>query len=267
MTRTVFALGSLGAALLLTACNGSSISGGDNPGTVTPPPAAFAAAGSWAGTIGTPEAGSRIMKAVVTDDGSFWMVYNKADSGSVAGIVQGSGTITDGVYTVSGATLLSLEDNQQTTADLSADLVPQSSLIGTLTQAADGPAVALPTPAAFNALYQLASGQNLTLADLAGSYTGTITTKLGAESATVTIDDTGAITGSNDSGCTLTGQAEAQSQGNVFNVSVTFGSEDACALNKGVDVEGVVTLDVNKATAVAMDSAHTNSFIFTGLRP
>lgn len=261
MTRNVLIVGSLGAALLLGACN-SSDDAGAAPGTVTP--VGTAAAGSWQGSIDTPAANSRAVKAVVLPDGSFWMVYSLQGDPSTAGVIRGTGSTDGSNFTVSDATLLSLEDGQQTTADIAATFANRASFAGTITQ--DG-STALTSPASFSTTYRSVFDKHLTLADLAGTYDGVITTKLGEESASVAINDTGAFAGSNASGCSVAGQATAQPAGNVFNVTATFGSEDACGSNKQVSVVGILSLEVNAVTVLALNGDASNSFIFSGTRP
>jgi hypothetical protein len=233
------------------------------PGAVAPPPGT-AAAGSWQGSIDTPNPGSRSVKAVVLPDGSFWMVYSLVGDASTAGIIRGTGSTDGSTFTVDDAALLSLEDGQQTTADVAATFTGQSAFNGSITQAGS---TALPSPATFSSLYRTAFNQTLTLADLAGTYEGTITTTLGEETATLAIDTSGAIAGGSASGCTVAGQATAQPAGNVFNINATFGSEDACGDNKAVNVVGILSLEVDTATALALNGDNSNSFIFTGIRP
>lgn len=267
MTRTVIATAGLAATLLFTGCHSDSDNPPPAPGKSRQPPAATltGAEGSWAGTIDTPLAGSRNMQAAILGDGTFWMVYTKAGSGSVGGILQGTGTSEDGVFSVEDATLLSLEDDIVSTAGISASFVTGSSLAGTLTSAAATPG-SLPSPATFSSLYQLAYNAAVSLPDLAGQYTGNITTKAGTEAATVTIDEAGAIAGAISSGCSLEGQADAETHGNIFTLNAHFGSEPACGANATTQVFGIISLEVDKATALAMDISRNNSFIFTGNR-
>lgn len=262
MTRTVLILGSLGAALLLAACNDD-----DAPfaGTGTPvTPAASAATGSWQGSIDTPLANSRTARAVVLADGSFWMTYSQVGAATTAGIIRGTGSSDGSVFSVDNATLISLEDGSRSVADITANFVGRSSLNGTITQEGT---TALPSPATFSSLYRSAFDQTLTLADLAGIYEGVITTGLGEESASFAIDASGALAGGSASGCSVNGQATAQPSGNVFNINASFGSEDACGANRAVSVVGILSLEVDTLTALALNDGSTNSFIFTGTRP
>lgn len=263
MTRTVLTLGGVATALLLTACGGSSGSA-DSTQAVTPGPTPTASEGSWTGSIDTPQEGSRGLRAVVLPDGRFWMTYTRLDSGGIAGILQGQGVLSGNTFTATDATLLSLEDDTGTRINLAAGAVPQSSLAGTLTLASEAPAVSLPSPAQFSALYQLTSGQNMTLADLAGLYNGNITTGAGVETASVTIAPDGTFSGSNSAGCSLAGSAQPPAGGNVFTVTLHFGSEAACGANLGIEADGVLTLETGQVTVLALDSGKTNSFIFNG---
>lgn len=257
MTGRALIVGSISAVLLLTACGGDSHRRKHNA-------VAFGAEGTWLGSLATP-ANDRLIQAAVLGDGTFWMVYSGAGGSGVGGIVQGSGSAAKGVFTVTDATLLSVEDNLKTTASIAANYVARSSLGGSLSQGVPV-TPSLPATVGFASLYQLSYDQNLTLDDLIGSYSGTITTKLGSETATVDIDNDGVIAGSNESGCSLNGQALAQPRGNVFTLDLRFGSEDACSANKDVEVIGIVSLEVDKVTALAMDADKNNSFIFTGTR-
>lgn len=267
MTRTVLTLGGIAATLLLTACQSDS---GDTapPTGATPTPGSVltGAEGSWAGTIDTPTAGSRQLQAAVLDDGRFWMVYSGAGDGRIGGILQGTGTTASGVFTVDDATLLSLEDDTSSSADIKATFTTGSRFEGSITPAAGTAPVSLPSPALFSSLYQLTYNTALSLGDLAGQYTGNITTRAGTETATVTIDADGDIAGASSSGCLLTGKAAAEPQGNLFELDATFGNEPACGGNATTQVFGIITLEADKATALAMDSLRSNSFIFTGTR-
>lgn len=262
-TRTVFTLGSVATAFLLAACGGSSGSAASASALPTGP-ATTASEGSWTGSIDTPLADSRGLRAVILNDGRFWMTYTRTDSGSVAGIVQGQGALSGHTFTATDATLLSLEDNLPTRVDLAAGTVPQSSLAGTLTLATDAPAASLPSPATFSALYQLSSGHAVTLADLAGTYSGAITTGAGIDTATVTVVADGSFSGSNTAGCSLAGNTLEPAGGNVFTVSLHFGDEAACGANQSIAADGVLTLSAGQVTVLALDSGKTNSFIFNG---
>jgi hypothetical protein len=277
MTRKVLTLGAFSVALLLAGCGSDSDSIGGSltptpgqgqnlPPITTSPPSGFE--GSWQGTINTPLASSRAMEAVILDDGTFWMAYAK-DAGEIlhaAGIIQGKGSGNNGNFTLTGGTLISLEDNNSRAGiAVSADYVTGSSLNGTVTQIAPNGSISLPSPASFTTLYQLAYNNNLKLVHLAGNYPGQLTTNVGKRGGHLNIRESGEITGGTAGGdCTLTGTAAERTRSNVFNFSITFGSEAACGANAGLTMSGVLSQETNRIAALAMDSGKTHSFVFVG---
>lgn len=275
MTRNVLTLGGLTVALLLAGCNGSSSSSSDNPGSTLPPitttPPADAQ-GIWQGSIDTPTAGARQMETIVLSDGSLWMVYsNTNDPASTdpllnaAGVIQGSGTPNeDGTYTVANGRLVSLEDGSKADAAIAATYLTGSSFNGNITQS--GGTTSLPSPATFTGLYKMEYNNNLTLAHLAGNYPGSLTTNLGKHSATLTVDSSGAISGSDSTGCSISGQASQRDRGPVFDVSLTFGSEAGCGANAAVSMNGIFSLETNRAGIIALDDGRAKTFVFVGNR-
>lgn len=279
MTRNVLSHGGLGAALLLTGLlsgcgSDSSTSGGgdsNSPQSTTPPITTTppsGSEGSWQGTINTPTANARAMEAVLLEDGTFWMAYasNAGEILNAAGLLQAKGsTGSDGTFKFTNGALISLENaNARSRVALDATYVTGSRLDGTLTQTlATGP-IALPSPASFTTLYQLAYNNNLTLAHLAGSYSGSLTTNAGKQGATLTIGKDGAITGNTNAGCPITGTAAARSRSNVFDLGVSFGADATCGTNANLSMAGVVSLETGRIAALAMDEGHTYSFVFIG---
>jgi hypothetical protein len=278
MTRNVLTLGGLGAAILmsgmLSGCGSDSNSsggaltpGGNNtPPITTSPPAG--SEGSWQGTINNTDGSTRAMEAVILGDGSFWMAY--ADGAgeilNAAGLMRGKGTTgEDGSFTFSNGTLISLEDaNARSRITLDSDYVTGSKLDGTLTQALSSGPISLASPASFTSLYQLAYNNNLTLAHLAGSYDGSLTSNIGKQSTNLNIGNDGAITGSTSNGCTLTGTATQRERSNVFDLAMTFGGDAGCGANAGLSVSGVVSQENRRIAALAMNEASTHSFVFMG---
>lgn len=276
MTRNVLTYGGLGAALLLTGmlsgCGSDSSIDGSAPGAVDKPPITTTppsgSEGSWQGTINTPTANARAMEAVILEDGTFWMAYadNAGEILNAAGLLQAKGTTgTDGTFTFTNGTLISLENaNARSRVALDSTYVTGSRLDGTMTQTlATGP-IALPTPASFTTLYQLAYNNNLTLAHLAASYSGSLTTNAGKQGATIAIGSDGAVTGNTGGACPITGTATARSRSNVFNLSVTFGTDATCGSNANLSMDGVVSLENGRIAALAMNTDRTHSFVFIG---
>ncbi|MCD6060433.1 MAG: uncharacterized protein K0S16_744 [Moraxellaceae bacterium] len=274
MTRNVLTLSGLCAALLLAGCGSdSSILGGSStpPITVTP---AEGAEGVWRGNINTPVANARLMEAMILGDGDFWMVYSNSNDPTqtdallaATGIVSGTATPNDnGTYTVTSARHISLEDSRRNSVGVSGTFSTGSTLTGTITQSPAVPGSSLPSPADFTALYRTAYNNNLTLAHLAGTYNGSMTTNAGKNSSSITIDGAGAITGSDNTGCTFTGTATTRERGNVFDVTLAVGNHTGCGAAANKSMAGVISLETNRAGLLALDGEQKQAFIFSGVK-
>lgn len=279
MTRNVLTLGGLCAALLLPGCGSDSSSGGAAaPGASVPPPTTTAptgAQGTWRGNINSPTPSSRLLESIVLDDGTLWMAYSTANDPAqtdalinAAGIIKGQGTPDEetGVLAITNARQLSLEDNVRTGVDVTASFVTGSSFSGSITRDEGPGTTSLPSPADFSTLYRTAYNNNLTLAHLVGSYQGSLSTTLGKHSATFALDAEGALTGSDNTGCSITGTATPRSRGNVFDLALTFGTEAGCAANAGAAMTGVISLEANRTGMMALDADMKKAFIFVGFR-
>lgn len=280
MTRNVLISGALGAALLLSGCgsDSDSASGAGGPGASTPPPTTTAPAGvqgTWRGNINSPTPASRLLETIVLDDGTLWMAYSTANDPTqtdalinAAGLIKGSGTPDEatGTFNLTEARQLSLEDNKRVGVDIAATFVTGSSLGGSITRDGGPVTTSLPSPADFSTLYRTAYNSNLTLQHLAGTYQGSLSTGIGKNSASTTIDGAGAITGSNNAGCTWTGSATQRSRGNVFDISLSVGTEAGCGSNAGAAMTGIISLEANRAGLLATDTDMTKAFIFVGGR-
>lgn len=269
MTRNVLMISGLSAALLLAGCGSDSSSGGSGqntpPITTTP---AEGAQGSWQGTI-TDGSGLNNRQTEITtlSDGSFWMVYAQPTDTTLlnaAGIVHGTATVSEnGSLTVNNATQLSLDGtNTKSAVGISADYVTGSSLDGTIVGPAGSPLAGVNT---FSTLYQMAYNNNLTLAHLQGKYTGALSSNTGKQNISMTIAADGAITGTTNDGCSITGQATQRERSNVFNLTVTYGNESGCGTNLiGLTLNGIVSQELDRIAATAMDDAKANGFVFIG---
>lgn len=280
MTRKVLTLGGLCASLMLSACGSgsSSSSGTTSPGTVVTPPTTTAPSGvqgSWRGVINSPTPSARVLETDVLDDGTVWMAYSTANDPAqtdallnAAGVIKGSGTpdLDTGTFHVTSAREISLEDNTRTSINIDASFVTGSSLSGSITRDAGAPPTALVSPADFSTLYRTAYNNNLTLAHLAGTYQGSVTTNLGKHSAALTLDGAGALTGNDSTGCTITGTATPRSRGNIFDLALAFGTEGGCGGNAGTAFTGILSLEAGRAGVMAMDTDLKKAFLFVGNR-
>jgi hypothetical protein len=231
--------------------------------------------GTWRGNINSPTPSSRLLEAIVLDDGTLWMAYSTSADPSqtdalinAAGVIKGQGTPDEagGVFNVTNARQLSLEDNKRTGVDVLASFVTGSSFNGSITRDEGPVTTQLPSPADFTTLYRTAYNNNLTLAHLTGTYQGSVTTGTGKRSATLAVDAAGAITGNDNRGCSITGTATPRSRGNVFDLALTWGTEGGCGTDAGGALTGVVSLEANRIGVMATDTDMKKAFILVGFR-
>ena len=181
----------LGIAIALTVagCGG----GGDsNP---TPAPASSSAEGLWSGSTAT----NRTIVGVVLDDGTYYFLYSvPANPTLIAGVVQGTGTSSNGSFTSANARDFNLEGLGVQSATISGSYAVRQSLSGSVLYSGV-------VGATFTSSFDPAYDTTPSLASLAGTYSGQVGSSGGVESATVTIAATGVFTGVSQAGAVLRG--------------------------------------------------------------
>lgn len=197
------------------------------------------------------------------DDGTYYVLYSTlADPSVIGGIVQGHGTSNNGSFTSTDARDFNLEGEGVLDATVSASYAVRQSFNGTVMYTAGG---ATTFATAYDPAYELTPS----LAALAGTYTGAVAFSLGVENATVQVSDSGVITGTGESGCTLTGTASPRTSGNVFNLSITFGG--APCYFAGQTLTGIAYYDddpiVKRLYAAAPNATRTDGVLFVGEKP
>jgi hypothetical protein len=117
-------------------------------------------------------------------------------------------------------------------------------------------------PATYGDNYELTPSLSI----VAGTYSGYTVTSGGAEAATATISASGTVTGSSASGCTFSGITAPRSNGNVYNLSVTFAG-GSCA-NGTATVTGIGYWDAGggKLYSAALNASRSNGFLFVANR-
>lgn len=239
------------AMLTLAACGGGD---GDSP----PPATSETAEGLWIGTTNT----NRSVTGVLLDDGTYYVLYSRVNNPSViGGVVQGHGTSINGSFSSSDARDFNIEGLGVLPATISASYVARQSFNGVVMYPSD--AVSFTTT--YDSQYDLTPS----LATLAGTFTGQVAFSLGVEDATVTISNTGAISGAGASGCTFTGTAAPRTSGNVFNMSITFGG--APCFFAGQTLTGIAYYDPDptdkRLYAAAPNATRTDGVLFVGVKP
>lgn len=150
------------AAFAVGGCGGGG--GGGDSGGSNPPAAVTPAEGMWTGTTSS----NRTVNGFVLDDGSYWVLYTAANNSNViADGVQGSSTSNNGNFTSTDARDFNLEGLGILPATISGTYFAKQSLGGVINYPTLSQNVTFTS--SYNSSYDAATS----LADLAGTYTGT----------------------------------------------------------------------------------------------
>ncbi|MBH0203646.1 MAG: hypothetical protein HP496_15430 [Nitrospira sp.] len=236
----------------LSACSGA---GDTAPPSPAPLPTA-SAEGLWTGTTDT----NRTIAGLVLDNGVYWILYSVVGNPStVAGLVQGDSSLQNGVLTSSNAKDFNFEAGEILDATINGSHTTKQSLTGTLAYVVGRQSTSFTT--AYDSAYDLIPDMNA----IAGTYIGPVTT---TEDVTVQVSSNGDISGKSTTGCTFTGSFSPRTHGNVYDVTIAFGPQDACS-NKSSTVRGVGFYDAEakRLTSAALNGTRTNGFIFIGTKP
>lgn len=237
----------------LSACSG----GGDTP---TPSPTALPAAsaeGLWTGTTDT----NRTVKALVLDDGTYWLLYYSAigTPSSVLGFIQGDGNSQNGVFSSSSAKDFNPDRRGLLNTEIDGTYTTKQIFDGTIVY----PGVISNT---FKTQYSHEYDSTPDINAIVGTYVGPVAAN---ETVDVTVSPTGAISGESRTSpkCIFTGSATPRAQGNVFDVTITFGPQDTCS-NKSTTVRGVAFYDAGTKTlySAALNDDKTNGVILIGTK-
>lgn len=237
------------AAVLLTACGGGGGGGSDDAAT----PAE--AAGLYDGTTST----GRDFSTIVLDDGRFYLLYLDQSGTTIGGVIQGNATVRNGSFTSSNAKDFNLEGAGVMNLTVSGSYNNKASLNGSASYANNGGS------ATFTSTYDSNYEKTPSLALISGSYNGISFGVTADETTTVTVSSSGAISGNSSNGCVFTGQTNPRSSGNVYDLSISYGS--GCAL-AGATATGIAYYDdiSEELVGVVMNSGRTSGSIFIGVK-
>lgn len=249
MQRIVTSIVGLFLLASLAACSGEG-----DPSSITTPTAS--AEGLWTGTTTT----NRTVKGLVLDDGSFWLLYSEDQNPSfITGAVHAVTTTQSGSAISSSAKDFNVERPGVPVFDatLSGDYTTKQTLNGTILDQTGGKII-------FTTTYDPDYEQVPDITAVAGTYSGPVAKN---ETATVTVLATGSLSGVSATGCQFTGLVSPRKQGNIFDVTITFGPQNACS-NKTATVRGVAFYDTvaNKLYSAAFNDANSNGSVFLGTR-
>jgi len=218
-----------------------------------PPPTAPSAEGRWTGT--TPA--GRIVRALVLEDGSYWLFYTARDNPNVlAGLVQGTGTSHLGFFGSSDARDFNFEGAGVHAATMRGSYMQKRSFNGTIAYFIGNTSSFTST---YDADYEIALDMNL----VAGTYSGR---RADNHTVSVTLRAAGTISGSSIDGCTFGGSFSPRAKGHVFTVALTFGG-GTCS--EGTEtISGVAFYDAStqRLYSAALNNAKTDGVIFIGTK-
>jgi len=215
------------------------------------------AEGLWSGTTST----SRYMSGIILDTGTYWVLYSVANNPNIiAGVVQGTGSSLNGIFSSSDAKDFNLEGLGIHDGTISASYVSKQSFNGSITYPS-----AYQT-STFTSTYNSAYDQTPSLASLAGTYTGSVVVASVTETVWVVISSSGGVSGSGTSGCTFSGSAAPHAKGNVYDLSITFNGGACSNGTSTVTGIGYLNTTTNRLYAVALNSIRSNGFVFVGAK-
>jgi hypothetical protein len=216
-----------------------------------PTPTVATAEGLWEGYTST----SRAAAAIILDDGTYYVLYStQASDSTIAGVVQGTGISSNGSFTSSNARDFNFEGSGVTSGSVSAQFVPKNSMAGTLASSLG--------MATFTATYNPDYDHPASLAQLAGQYSGQAMVSAGIQTASLTINAAGQISGSGQD-CSFTGNATPRGSVNVFNLSVTFGGGN-CLFGTSTLYGLAYYAQSGVLYAITPNAARTDGVLFVG---
>lgn len=273
------ALAALSAAVLgLSACGGGdddpapansgsgsgTIDGGSSTATPPPQPASLnPARGYWLGqTID-----QRQLTGIVLGDGTHYVIYSAPQQPEMtAGVVLGKGTARDGTFT-SDAYDFNLSAACGCTADpivspvrVTGAYEAGKTLNGTM-------AFALGT-VSFSTVYSAYYEQTPQLSDVAGSYQGVFipgATQTQNFPVAVSVSASGALSATIEA-CTVSGTLTPRTEGNAFDVSLSFGAGCLFA-NQTLSGGAIFNPQNQQLSLIAPTADHQNAAVFQGQKP
>jgi hypothetical protein len=256
MRRFVGVVASLLATALLSACGGGDGDGGASSNAV----AAQLGSGLWTGTTDT----NRKVTAVSLSDGRYYVIYDRvATPGTTGGLLEGSDSAVFNAFsfTSTDAKDYSLESvpGPVTTGTVRADVLPRTSFNGTLARSNA-------TGFNFNTNYDSDFNTTPTLSAVQGTYTGTVTFSLGPRAGVFTVDATGGVT-SVINGCSITGQLTPRTDGNIYDLSITFGPSPCVFPSQTITGIGYYRAATRQLLTATTGTATVNPAIIPGDAP
>lgn len=223
-----------------------------------PPPATGTAEGLWRGTTNS----GRSITGLVLGSGEYWLIYSATGNSAVlAGVLQGNGSSQSGRFTSSNGVDFNFEGSGNRPVTIDATYVAKTSFDGAVSYT--GPT----SEQRFASTYDIEYGLEARIGPwLVATFKGTGYTGL-TEYTEVTVDASGALTGVSASGCRFSGTLTPSTDGNYYDVKVTF-QGGACVSGTST-FAGVAFFEFypRRLSSATLNAVRTNSFVFIGQAP
>lgn len=230
--------------------------GGGGGGGAAAPTTTSAAEGLWVGTTGD----GRAVTGLVFEDGLYYILYSlAADDSTIAGVVQGNSSTSGANFSSGNARDFNLEGSGVLAATVAASVAAASTFAGTITY---GPGLTNTFSATYDSDYELTPS----LSAVAGSYSGEVAFSLGNEPAAITIASNGALSGTGESGCAVSGTVSPRARGNAYNVSITFGGAPCYFANQTLAGIGYYETAGQRFYSATPNAARTDGILFVGTK-
>jgi hypothetical protein len=238
------------ASLVAVGCGGGGGGAGPTPATNT------TAQGLWSGKTST----NRTVTGLVLSDGTYYVLYSSIGNAAIiGGVVHGTGTSTAGTFSSTDAKDFNIEGAGVVPATFSATVAAKQSLNGSINYSNGA-------TSSFTSTYDPSFETTPLLATVAGTFTGQVASSAGVQAATITVSTTGAISGG-ASGCATTGTATPRTDGNAYNVSLTFGASPCLFANQTLTGIAYFDASTKRLYAATPNAARTDGVLFAGSKP
>ena len=195
---------------------------------------------------------------VVLSDGTYYVIYSQSGNTTIAGVIQGSGNFANGTFSSSNGRDFNITPyGSMFNATVTGSYVPQSTITGNVTEAGN--------TGSFSAAYDSTYEQPVSLDAAAGTYSASVASSTGWQSAVVTLTTSGALAGSG-AGCSFSGTALPHGAVNVLDVTVQFHGGQ-CIFDTST-LSGIAYYDVANRVmyGAAPNASRTDGFLFVGTK-
>ena len=220
------------------------------------PAVVSSASGYWVGTIDN----GRNVYGIIAPTGEAWVMYTDATGHNyLAGVLYAQASWANGAWSTSTGRDFNFEQRTYADTRTTGTYTTRSRISGTTFYPAYN------ISSTFTATYRAEFDLAPSLANIAGTYSGRVVTLLNSETASVTIQSSGAVSGLTASGCRFVGSVTPMSGVNLYRTSVTLQGGN-CGSN--LTVSGATFYDSSNGSlkVITLDAGRTNAYVYLGTK-